>query len=38
MARPRGKIEVTCPNPKCRYYHREKGKDIIKKGKNHADH
>lgn len=38
MARPRGLIEVTCPNPRCKYYHKEKGKDIIKKGKNSAGH
>ncbi len=38
MARPRGLIEVTCPNHRCKYYHREKGKDIIKKGKNRAGH
>ena len=33
MARPRGKIEVVCQNPRCRYYIKEKGKDIIKSGK-----
>ena len=38
MPRPRGKIEVTCPNQKCRYHHKENGKDIIKKGKNRAGH
>lgn len=38
MARPRGKIEVTCPNPDCSHFGREKGKDIIKKGKNRTGH
>ena len=33
MARPRGKIDVSCQNPGCRYYLRENGKDIIKSGK-----
>ena len=33
MARPRGKIEVVCQNPKCRYYLKDMGKDIIKSGK-----
>jgi hypothetical protein len=33
MARPRGKIDVVCQNPQCRYYLKEKGKDIIKSGK-----
>ena len=33
MARSRGKIEVVCQNPRCRYYLKEKGKDIIKSGK-----
>ena len=38
MARPRGKIEVTCQNPKCSYYLIEKGKDIIKRGKYRTGH
>jgi len=38
MVRPRGKIEVTCPNPDCDYFGKERGKDIIKKGKNRAGH
>ena len=38
MARPRGVVKVTCPNPQCRYHRREKEKDIIKKGKNRAGH
>jgi transposase-like protein len=33
MARPRGKIDVVCQNPQCRYYLKEKEKDIIKSGK-----
>ena len=32
MSRPRGKIEVVCPNPRCRFYRKEEGKDIIKSG------
>ena len=38
MARPRSKIDITCQNPKCRYFLKEKGKDIIKRGKNRAGH
>ncbi len=38
MVRPRGRIEVTCPNPDCDYFGKEKGKDIIRKGKNRAGH
>jgi len=38
MARPRSKIDITCQNPKCRFYLKEKGKDILKRGKNHAGH
>lgn len=34
MARPRGKIDVVCQNPDCKYYLREEGKDIIKRGKD----
>lgn len=33
MARPRGKIDAVCQNPKCRYFLNEKGKDIIKSGR-----
>jgi transposase-like protein len=33
MARPRGKIDVVCQNPQCRYYRKEAGKEIIKSGK-----
>ncbi len=32
MARPRGLIEVVCQNPACDFYHKEEGKDIIKRG------
>lgn len=38
IARPRGRIEVTCPNPDCSHFGREKGKDIVKKGKNRVGH
>lgn len=36
MARPRSVIDVVCPNTSCTHYRREKGKDIIKRGKNCA--
>ena len=29
---------MTCQNQKCRYFLEEKGKDILKRGKNHAGH
>lgn len=38
MARPRSKIDITCQNPKCRYFLKEKEKDIVKRGKNRAGH
>ena len=38
MARPKGKIKVVCQNLDCKYYRKEEGKDIIKKGKNKAKH
>ncbi len=38
MARPRGKIDITCQNPDCKYYMKEEGKDILKRGKNRAGH
>ncbi len=38
MARPRSKIDTTCQNPKCRYFLKENGKDILKRGKNRAGH
>ena len=34
MARPRGKTKAVCQNQLCSFYRREKGKDIIKRGKN----
>jgi len=38
MARPRSKIDITCQNHRCKYFLKEKGKDIIKRGKNKARH
>lgn len=38
MARPRSIIKITCQNDKCKYYLKEKGKDILKRGKNKAGH
>ena len=38
MARPRSKIDITCQNPECKYYLKEEGKDIVKRGKNRAGH
>ena len=38
MARPRSKIDITCQNRKCRYFLKEQGKDIVKRGKNRAGH
>ena len=38
MTRPRSIIPVTCQNTQCRYCLKEKGKDIIKYGKNRACH
>ena len=38
MARPRGEIRITCQNPECKYFNKEQGKDIIKRGKNRANH
>jgi len=38
VARPRSEIDITCQNYKCRYFLREKGKDIVKRGKNRAGH
>jgi transposase-like protein len=29
---------MTCQNPRCRYFHKETGKDIIKRGRNRAGH
>ncbi len=38
MVRPRGEINVVCQNEKCRYYLKEEGKDIIKRGRYHTGH
>ena len=38
MACPRSVVAVTCQNIQCRFYLKEKGKDIIKYGKNRAGH
>jgi transposase-like protein len=38
MARPRSKTDITCQNPKCKFYLKENGKDILKRGKNKAGH
>ena len=34
--RPRSAIQATCQNHRCSHFKKEKGKDIIKRGKNHA--
>jgi transposase-like protein len=36
--RPKSAIDVVCPNPMCKYYSKEEGKHIIKKGKNKGNH
>jgi transposase-like protein len=38
MSRPRSVNQLTCQNLKCKYYLKEKEKNIIKRGKNRADH
>jgi transposase-like protein len=38
MARPRSFSPVSCQNFRCKYSFKEQGKDIIKRGKNHAGH
>jgi transposase-like protein len=38
VARPRSHTKAVCQNEKCRYYRKEKGKDIIKRAKNTAGH
>lgn len=38
MARPKSYSPVNCQNSKCKYYLKDKEKNIIKRGKNHADH
>jgi len=36
MARPRGKINAVCQNKVCRFFRKEKGKDVVKRGFNRA--
>jgi transposase-like protein len=36
MSRPRSKIDITCQNPKCKFFLKDEGKDIVKRGKNRA--
>lgn len=38
MTRPKSVIPVTCQNIQCRHYLKEKGKNLIKHGKNRAGH
>lgn len=38
MSRPRSDIKAVCQNYKCPHYRREKGKNIIKKGKYSTGH
>lgn len=38
MARPRSKIDMTCQNPRCKFYLKETGKDLLKRGENRAGH
>lgn len=38
MSRPRGEIYVVCQNDKCRFYIKEEGKDIVKRGKYRTGH
>lgn len=38
MVRPRGKIKAICQNESCSHYRKEKGKDIVKRGKNKRKH
>jgi transposase-like protein len=38
MARPRSKIKVVCQNKNCLYYLKERGKNIVMRGKNTAGH
>lgn len=38
MARPRSKIKEVCQNNNCSHYLKEIGKDIIKRGRNTANH
>lgn len=38
MARQKSKNKAVCQNNCCKFFHKENGKDIIKQGKNYADH
>lgn len=38
MPRPRSEIKVVCQNEKCQYHRKEKGKNIIKRGKYPTGH
>jgi len=38
MARPRSIIKINCQNPKCKYFLKDEGKDILKRGNNKAGH
>ena len=38
MARPRSKIKAVCQNERCSHFRNEKGKDVIKRGKNKRNH
>jgi len=38
MSRPRSIINVVCQNERCSHYRKEKGKDIIKRGKYSTGH
>ncbi|MEM3858606.1 MAG: IS1 family transposase [Candidatus Micrarchaeaceae archaeon] len=38
MARLRGEIKIMCQNPACKYFLKEKRKDIVKRGKNRTEH
>ncbi len=38
MTRPRSQVDAVCQNPRCRFYLKEEGKDIIKSGKYATGH
>src|SRR3989344_5172212 len=38
MARKKSKNKAVCQNNCCKFFRKEKGKDIIKQGKNYAGH
>lgn len=38
MSRPRSSNDITCQNPRCRYFGKERDKDIIKRGVNTSGH